>query len=99
MWFATVWPRALTSATSSGKRSASTPIMKCVARAPWRSKRSSSAGVTAGFGPSSKVSATALRSVRTPTTDPATGRKSLLRTRESNDLAITTPKRDIGTSH
>ena len=57
VWFPSKWPRAEISPTNSGQARANFPIRKNVARTEWRSNRSRSLGVTAGLGPSSKVSA------------------------------------------
>ena len=57
VWLPSSWPSAAMRATSTGWRAASSPRRKKVARAPWRVSTSSSAGVVAGDGPSSTVSA------------------------------------------
>src|SRR5579864_8010291 len=57
VWLPRVCPRAEISFTRPGQARANFPIRKNVARTEWRSNNSSSLGVTAGFGPSSKVSA------------------------------------------
>src|SRR6185437_1850948 len=56
-----VWPADTTSRAIAGNARTCAPITKNVAFMLWRSNSSSRAGVAAGFGPSSNVSAIALR--------------------------------------
>ncbi len=56
-WFPSKCPAATILLTNSGSASAWLPNIKNVARTSWLASTSSSLGVNAGFGPSSKVSA------------------------------------------